>query len=149
MNESILNPYTIITVLSFLAIFVLIAFFIRKKSSSLKKIINNKKINIIEYSSIRGGYSAIIFLVENEKFFFVGHKSGNSNLVQILKSPEEKTQRFKNNLNEINKNEEINNTFVEKENIEKENVNVSSKIETKKPLEQVNISDLLALHKKS
>ena len=32
---------------------------------------------------------------------------------------------------------------------EKENLNVSSKIETKKPLEQVNISDLLALHKKS
>ncbi len=149
MNESILNPYTIITVLSFLAIFVLIAFFIRKKSRTLKKIINNKKINVIEYSTIRGGYSAIIFLVENEKFFFVGHKSGNSNLVQILKSPEEKTQRFKNNLNEINKNKEINNTFVEKENIEKENVNVSSKIETKKPLEQVNISDLLALHKKS
>ena len=144
MNESILNPYTIITVLSFLAVFVLVAFFIRKKSSSLKKIINNKKINVIEYSPVRGGYSAIIFSVENEKFFFVGHKSGNSNLVQILKSPEEQTQKSRNNLNEINKNKEISNTF-----IEKENVNVSSKIETKKPLEQVNISDLLALHKKS
>ena len=144
MNENILNPYTIITVLSFLAIFVLVAFFVRKKSGSLKKIINNKKINVIEYSPIRGGYSAIIFSVENEKFFFVGHKSGNSNLVQILKSPDEKTQKFTNNLNEINKNKEINNTF-----IEKENVNLSSKIETKKPLEQVNISDLLALHKKS
>ena len=144
MNESILNPYTLITVISFLAVFVMVAFFIRKKSGSLKKIINNKKINVIEYSPIRGGYSAIIFSVENEKFFFVGHKSGNSNLVQILKSPEEKTQKFTNNLNEINKNKEINNTF-----IEKENVNLSSKIETKKPLEQVNISDLLALHKKS
>ncbi len=144
MNENILNPYTIITVLSFLAIFVLVAFFIRKKSSSLKKIINNKKINVVEYSPVRGGYSAIIFSVENEKFFFVGHKSGNSNLVQILKSPEEKTQKFRNNFNEINKNKEISNTF-----IEKENVNVSSKIETKKPLEQVNISDLLSLHKKS
>ena len=33
--------------------------------------------------------------------------------------------------------------------IEKENIPISSKIETKKPLEQVNISDLLALHKKS
>ena len=104
MNESILNSYTIITVLSFLAVFILIAFFIRKKSSSLKKIINNKKINVIDYSSIRGGYSAIIFLVENEKFFFVGHKSGNSNLVQILKSPEEKTHRFKNNLTTYQKN---------------------------------------------
>ena len=89
MNESILNSYTIITVLSFLAICIMIAFFVRKKSGSLKKIINNKKINVIEYSPIRGGYSAIIFSVEKEKFFFVGHKSGNSNLVQILQSPEE------------------------------------------------------------
>ena len=143
MNESIINPFTIITILSFLAVFVLVAFFIRRKSSSLKKIINNKKINVIEYSAIRGGYSAIIFSVEKEKFFFVGHKSGNSNLVQILRSPEDKTQKFTTNLNEINKNKEINNTLVEKE-----NVNISSKIESKKPLEQVNISDLLALHKK-
>ena len=33
--------------------------------------------------------------------------------------------------------------------IKKEYTPVSSKVETKKPLEQVNISDLLALHKKS
>ena len=144
MNESILNPYAIITVLSFLAVFVLLAFFIRKKSSSLKKIINNKKINIIEYSPIRGGYSAIIFSVENEKFFFVGHKSGNSNLVQIVKPSEEKKQKFTNSIDEPNKNKEFSNILTEKENL-----NVSSKIETKKPLEQVNISDLLALHKKS
>ena len=144
MNESILNPYTIITVLSFLAIFVLVALFIRKKSSSLKKIINNKKISIIEYSPIRGGYSAIIFSVENEKFFFVGHKSGNSNLVQILRSEEEKDKKLINKVNVPNKKEEILNTS-----IEKENMNTSSKIETKKPLEQVNIKDLLALHKKS
>ena len=144
MNEGILNPYTIITVLSFLGIFVLVAFFVRRKSVSLKKIINNKKINIIEYSPIRGGYSAIIFSIENEKFFFVGHKSGYSNLVQILKSPTEKSQKFINNKNDFNQNKDISNTL-----IAKENTNVSSKIETKKPLEQVNISDLLALHKKS
>ena len=36
MNESIINSYTIITVFSFLAVFILVAFFIRKKSSSLK-----------------------------------------------------------------------------------------------------------------
>ena len=144
MNESILNPYTIITVLSFLAVFVLVAFFIRKKSSSLKKIINNKKINVIEYSPIRGGYSAIIFSVEKEKFFFVGHKSGHSNLVQILTSQEEKVQKTTNDVNELNQNNIISNTS-----IEKENTPVASKIETKKPLQQVNISDLLALHKKS
>ena len=144
MNESILNSYTIITVLSFLAIFVLVAFFIRKKSGSLKKIINNKKINIIEYLPIRGGYSAMIFSVENEKFFFVGHKSGNSNLVQILSSEEAKSQKFEKEVNDFNKKRDISNTS-----IEKANMKVSSKIETKKPLEQVNISDLLALHKKS
>ena len=143
MNESFLNSYTIITVLSFLAIFVFVAFFIRKKSGSLKKIINNKKINIIEYLPIRGGYSAMIFSVESEKFFFVGHKSGNSNLVQILRSEEDKGQKSERNINDFYKKRESLNTS-----IEKENMNVSSKIETKKPLEQVNISDLLALHKK-
>ena len=144
MNESILNPYTIITVLSFLAIFVLVAFFIRKKSSSLKKIINNKKINVLEYSPIRGGYSAIIFSVEKEKFFFVGHKSGHSNLVQILTSQEERVQKTTNDVNERYQNNKVSNTL-----IEKENTPITSNIETKKPLEQVNISDLLALHKKS
>ena len=144
MNESILNPYTIITILSFLAVFVLVAFFIRRKSSSLKKIINNKKINVIEYSAIRGGYSAIIFSVEKEKFFFVGHKSGYSNLVQILTSQEEKVQKTTNDLNELSQNNKISKTS-----IERENITFSPKIETKKPLEQVNISDLLALHKKS
>ncbi len=144
MKESILNPYTIITILIFLTIFMSLAFFIRKKSGSLKKIINNKKINVIEYLPIRGGYSAIIFTVENEKFFFVGHKSGNSNLVQILKTPEEKDLKISSNVDELSKNKEISNAS-----IRKENVNISSKIEAKKPLEQVNISDLLALHKKS
>ena len=144
MNESIINSYTIITVLGFLAVFVLIAFLIRKKSSSLKKIINNKKINVVEYSPLRGGYSAIIFSVEKEKFFFVGHKSGHSNLVQILTSREEKVQKAKNDVNELNQNNKISNSL-----IEKENTPISQKIETKKPLEQVNISDLLSLHKKS
>ena len=143
MNESILNSYTIITVLSFLAVFVLIAFFIRKKSSSLKKIINKKKINVIEYSPIRGGFSAIIFSVEKEKFFFVGHKSGYSNLVQILKSQEEKVQKTTIGVNELKQNNKISNTL-----IEKENTPISPKVEIKKPLEQVNISDLLELHRK-
>ena len=144
MNETILNPYTITTVLIFLAIMVMVAFFVRKKSGSLKKIINDKKINVIENLPIRGGFSAIIFMVENEKFFFIGHKSGNSNLVQIIKPSEEIKQKISNNIDEISKNKEFSNTQTEKEKI-----NFSAKIETKKPLEQVNISDLLALHKKS
>ena len=104
--------------------------------------------NVIKYSTIRRGYSAIIFLVEKEKFFFVGHKSGHSNLVQILTSQEEKVQKNTNDLNELNQNNKISDTLSNNL-IEKENTPISSKIETKKPLEQVNISDLLALHKKS
>ena len=81
------SSYTTITILSFLLILISIGFFIKKKSKSIKKIIDNKKrINIIEYLSIRGGYSAIIFSVDGEEFFFVGHRSGNGNLVQVLKS---------------------------------------------------------------
>ena len=144
MHETILNPYTIIIIVCFLAIFVMVAFYVRKKSGSLKKLINNKKINVVEYSPLRGGFSAIIFSVENEKFFFVGHKSGNSNLVQIIKSSEDKSQNLGNNTVELNKNKEISKTSAKKE-----NENLSSKFEAKKPLEQVNISDLLALHKKS
>ena len=101
------------------AICITVAFFVRKKSGSLKKIINNKKINVIEYSAIRGGYSAIIFSVEKEKFFFVGHKSGHSNLVQILTSQEDKVQKTTNtnDVNELNQNNNVSNTFTEKENI--------------------------------
>ena len=48
------------------------------------------------------------------------------------------------NLDELNKKKEISSTSTNKE-----NTLPSTKTETKKPLEQVNISDLLALHKKS
>ena len=64
--------------------------------------------------------------------------------MQILTSQEEKVQKTTNDENELNQNNKISNTL-----IEKENTPISSKVETKKPLEQVNISDLLALHKKS
>ena len=55
-----------------------------------------------------------------------------------------KSQNIINETNEHKKNKEISNSL-----IEKKNINISPKFETKKPLEQVNISDLLALHKKS
>ena len=83
---------------------------------------------------IRGGFSAIIFSINNEEFFFVGHKSGNSNLIQINKS---------NNNTELNtpkSTQSMTKTDKTPKNISNESI--------KKPLEQVNISDLLALHKK-
>ena len=60
----------------------------------------------------------------------------------------EKVQKITNDVNELNQNDKISNTLSNTL-VEKENKPISSKIETKKPLQQVNISDLLALHKKS
>ena len=133
MND-FLNPYTIITIMLFLTVFILFGLFIKKKSGPLKKIINNKKINVVEFTPIRGGFSAMILLANDEQFLFVGHKSGNSNLIQIKNT---------NNGSEsdISKTKK---TYSKSEITSK---NLSKDI-NKKPLEQVNISDLLALHKK-
>ena len=132
------NIYTTITIILFLLIFVAFAFFIKKKSKSIKKIIDNKKrINILEYLSIRGGYSAFIFSVNDEQFFFIGHKSGNSNLVQIINSKNNYEQ-----ISEQNLKQETEKNIID-------NKSVDVKKTSNKPLEQVNISDLLALHKKS
>ena len=124
--------YTTITIILFLLVFVAVAFIVKKKSKSIKKIIDNKKrINILEFLSVRGGYSAFVFSVNDEQFFFIGHKSGNGNLVQILKS--ENSEKQASNIEQNQKSDKI----------------LDTKKTSYKPLEQVNISDLLALHKKS
>ena len=124
--------YTTITIILFLLVFVAIAFIVKKKSKSIKKIIDNKKrINILEFLSVRGGYSAFVFSVNDEQFFFIGHKSGNGNLVQILKS--ENSEKQASSVERNQKSDKI----------------LDTKKTSNKPLEQVNISDLLALHKKS
>ena len=124
--------YTTITIILFLLVFVAIAFIVKKKSKSIKKIIDNKKrINILEFLSVRGGYSAFVFSVNDEQFFFIGHKSGNGNLVQILKSENSEKQA----------------SIIERN--QKSDKILDTKKTSNKPLEQVNISDLLALHKKS
>ena len=124
--------YTTITIILFLLVFVAIAFIVKKKSKSIKKIIDNKKrINILEFLSVRGGYSAFVFSVNDEQFFFIGHKSGNGNLVQILKS--ENSEKRASSIEQNQKSDKI----------------LDTKKTSNKPLEQVNISDLLALHKKS
>ena len=123
--------YTALIITLFLTILLAVAYFVKRKSNSIKKIINNKKkINILEFLPIRGGYSAIIFSVNNEEFFFVGHKSGNGNLVQINKS---ENIQVKENLNDLS--------------IQKSKLVEKNKTKNK-PLQHVNISDLLALHKK-
>ena len=124
--------YTTITIILFLLVFVAVAFIVKKKSKSIKKIIDNKKrINILEFLSVRGGYSAFVFSANDEQFFFIGHKSGNGNLVQILKS--ENSEKRASSIERNQKSDKI----------------LDTKKTSNKPLEQVNISDLLALHKKS
>ena len=124
--------YTTITIILFLLVFVAVAFIVKKKSKSIKKIIDNKKrINILEFLSVRGGYSAFVFSVNDEQFFFIGHKSGNGNLVQILKS--ENSEKQASSIERNQKSDKI----------------LDTKKTSNKPLEQVNISDLLALHKKN
>ncbi len=139
MNYSFPTIYTVITVLIFLIFLLIVAYFIKRKSHSIKKIINKKNINITEFLPVRGGYSAITFLVNGEEFFFVGHKSGNSSLVQIKK---------------LNKKDFDNKDLVSiKKEVNEHNINVGHKVakskkNENKPLQHVNISDLLALHKK-
>ena len=132
MNYDFSGIYTTSVIIVFLAILFAISFIIRRKSNSLKKIINpKKKINIIEYLPIRGGLSAIVFSINNEEFFYVGHKSGNGNLVQIIKSDNKQ-----NHILELDHSKE------------EKNKNPNKSKSENKPLEHVNISDLLALHKK-
>ena len=131
MNYDFPTIYTVLIIVFFLTVLLAVAYFVKKKSNSIKKIINNKKrINIVDFVPIRGGYSAIIFSINNEEFFFVGHKTGNGNLVQIHKS---ETRQEKENHKDIS--------------IQKSNLVPTKKTENK-PLQHVNISDLLALHKK-
>ena len=129
MTSDMPNIYTTVTIILFLLIIIAIAYVVRSKSKSLKKIINSKnKINVLEYLPIRGGFSSFVISVNQEEFFFIGHKSGHGNLVQIQKS--------------YKSNEKMDEIKFEKE------VSKSPKQSNAKPLQHVNISDLLALHKK-
>ena len=131
MNYDFPTIYTVLIIVFFLTVLLAVAYFVKKKSNSIKKIINNKKrINIVDFVPIRGGYSAIIFSINNEEFFFVGHKTGNGNLVQIHKSENRQEKEIPKDIS-----------------IQKSNLVPTKKTENK-PLQHVNISDLLALHKK-
>ncbi len=141
MSYELPNIYTSLIIIIFLVVLIVIAYFIKLKSKSLKKIINNKKrINVVEYLPIRGGFSSFIINVDNKKFFFIAHRSGNANLIQISSDTEKN-----NTLENINKSPDQININSDKVNSQKTSLENKN---NDKPLQHVNISDLLALHKK-
>ena len=81
---------------------------------------------------LNNGFLTYVFKVGEEKLFFVGHKSGRGSLVQIDQT------KF-----EIN-----NSNYNVADKLPSKNVDIQNKAKISKPLEHVNISDLLSAHKK-
>ena len=129
---------TAIVTILFLLTLGIIAFVIKKKSGPLKKIIKNQNnLEVLNQLSLRNGYLAYVLKVGEENFFFVGHKSGRGSLTQINT----------NILNEENtKNKKIDK--LSSKNIVHNKTSLPEKINESKPLQHVNISDLLTAHKK-
>ena len=138
MSQTVPDFTTAIVTIMFLSVMAIVAYVIKLKSGSLKKII--KKQNDLEVSSqltLRNGYLAYVFKVGEENFFFVGHKSGRGSVQQINKT-----------FSEVNNNKNL-----DAENSSEFKNLISDKVEIetnkdKKPLQHVNISDLLKAHKK-
>ena len=129
---------TAIVTILFLLTLGITAFVIKKKSGSLKKIIKTQNnLEVLNQLSLRNGYLAYVLKVGEENFFFVGHKSGRGSLTQINT----------NILNEENtKNKKIDK--LSSKNIVHNKTSLPEKINESKPLQHVNISDLLTAHKK-
>ena len=138
MSQTAPDFTTAIVTILFLLTLGIIAFVIKKKSGPLKKIIKNQNnLEVLNQLSLRNGYLAYVLKVGEESFFFVGHKSGRGSLTQINT----------NILNEENtKNKKID-KFSSK-NIVHNKTSLPEKINESKPLQHVNISDLLTAHKK-
>jgi hypothetical protein len=135
MTQTVPDFTTAIITILFLLVLAAIAFFIRLKSGSLKKIIKkDSNLDILNQLSLKNGYLAYVFKVGNENFFFVGHKSGRGSLTQI-------TQNIS---SEILSSNHIDNN---KQDLKPREV-YEKKVSENKPLQHVNISDLLTAHKK-
>ena len=138
MSQTTPDFTTAIVTILFLLTLGIIAFVIKKKSGPLKKIIKNQNnLEVLNQLSLRNGYLAYVLKVGEENFFFVGHKSGRGSLTQINT----------NILNEENtKNKKIDK--LSSKNIVHNKTSLPEKINETKPLQHVNISDLLTAHKK-
>lgn len=138
MSQSVPDFTTVIITISFLLILGIVAFLIKKKSSQFKKIIKKENsLEVINQTSLNSGFLAYVFKVGEEKFFFVGHKSGRGSLTQIKVQTSE--------LENSNKTKHIN--ISTKNKLQPEKL-VNEKTNVSKPLQHVNISDLLTAHKK-
>ena len=138
MSQTVPDFSTAIVTMLFLLVLGIVAFIIKKKSGPLKRIIKNQNnLEVINQLPLRDGYLAYILKVGNENFFFVGHKSGRGSLTQINSLKDVEPQFQKNKIEKLSIN---NNSSSEKK--------IIHKTEDKKPLQHVNISDLLTAHKK-
>ena len=133
MSQSVPDFTTVIIVISFLVVLGFVAFIVKKKSRHLKKIIKKEhSFEVINQMPLNSGFLAYVFKVDEEKFFFVGHKSGRGSLAQINQP------KF-----------EINNPdYKDKDELLSKNITLQDKPKVSKPLQHVNISDLLTAHKK-
>ena len=139
MSQTVPDFTTAIVTITFLSILAVIAFIIKKKSGSIKRIIKKQdNLEVLNQLPLRNGYLAYIIKVGDENFFFVGHKTGRSSITQINKNI---------SLNESTKSSSIKN-FVTKKQIISKDVIANNQPKEKKPLQHVNISDLLTAHKK-
>ena len=138
MSQTAPDFTTAIVTILFLLTLGIIAFVIKKKSGPLKKIIKNQNnLEVLNQLSLRNGYLAYVLKVGEENFFFVGHKSGRGSLTQINT----------NILNEENtKNKKVDKLL--SKNVVHNKTSLPEKINESKPLQHVNISDLLTAHKK-
>lgn len=138
MSQTVPDFSTAIVTILFLLVLGIVAFIIKKKSGPLKRIIKNQNnLEVINQLPLRDGYLAYMLKVGNENFFFVGHKSGRGSLTQINSLKDVEPQFQKNKIEKLSIN---NNSSSEKK--------IIHKTEDKKPLQHVNISDLLTAHKK-
>ena len=133
MSQSVPDFTAVIIVISFLVALGVVAFVVKKKSGHLKKIIKKENsFEVINQMPLNSGFLAYVFKVDEEKFLFVGHKSGRGSLAQIDQPKLE-----------------INNpNYKDKDELLSKNITLQEKPKVSKPLQHVNISDLLTAHKK-
>ena len=133
MSQSVPDFTTVIFVISFLLVLGVVAFIVKKKSVHLKKIIKKENsFDVMHQMPLNNGFLAYVFKVDEEKFFFVGHKSGRGSLTQI-----DQPKLKNSNLN-----------YKTPEQLSIKKTSVKEKARISKPLQHVNISDLLTAHKK-